>query len=458
MKETRDLNARDIERILTGQEPVDPPAGLRDRLRADIPDPLPSVTPEKPRGRAWENFGKLAALLLLAFAARAFWESNHPSTVPEPLRRLPTETIAFPSQPRDIPLTVKRAKSLPESLLADSKSPAPVPPAIVARNPAPEQEASSLQQKESASSDRKKDETAETRVAAQVAPSPATSSNGVFYQSAPADAFVDADSERFSTFGLDVDTASYALGRRYLSEGRLPPPASVRVEEYVNSFDYGDPAPERGDVALRLEGGPSPFERGVSYRIVRVNVRAREAAARDDSEAIFGSDAVVRVEFHPGAVARFRMIGYENRPGGGRTQAESPAGGKIRAGKSVTALYEVQLKPPQAEPTDLIATAELSYRSARTGKDAGESAALRRNAIARSWAKATPAFRLSTLVAEYAEILRGSSHAKSLSLERVAQQTGRFARESRGNPAVEELFGLTQRAAKLTTTLPAPHS
>jgi Ca-activated chloride channel family protein len=45
-----------------------------------------------------------------------------------------------------------------------------------------------------------------------------------------------------STFSIDVDTASYANVRRFLNEGRLPPPDAVRVEDLINyfKFDYGD--------------------------------------------------------------------------------------------------------------------------------------------------------------------------------------------------------------------------
>ena len=47
-----------------------------------------------------------------------------------------------------------------------------------------------------------------------------------------------------STFGLDVDTASYANVRRFLMEaGRFPPPDAVRIEELVNYFTYADAEP-----------------------------------------------------------------------------------------------------------------------------------------------------------------------------------------------------------------------
>lgn len=49
--------------------------------------------------------------------------------------------------------------------------------------------------------------------------------------------------EPVSTFSVDVDTASYALMRRALNNGRLPEKDAVRVEELINYFDYEYPLP-----------------------------------------------------------------------------------------------------------------------------------------------------------------------------------------------------------------------
>lgn len=46
-----------------------------------------------------------------------------------------------------------------------------------------------------------------------------------------------------STFAADVDTASYAVLRRMLRAGQRPPADAVRIEEMVNYFSYGYPAP-----------------------------------------------------------------------------------------------------------------------------------------------------------------------------------------------------------------------
>ena len=68
----------------------------------------------------------------------------------------------------------------------------------------------------------------------------------------------------FSTFGLDVDTASYTLAKEYIKNyGQLPPPESVREEEYINYFDWVLPKPEKDSVCPfkpSIEIGPHPLK------------------------------------------------------------------------------------------------------------------------------------------------------------------------------------------------------
>ena len=85
--------------------------------------------------------------------------------------------------------------------------------------------------------------------------------------------FVDADEDPLSTFALDGDTASYAVGRRYLRDGWLPPPEAIRIEEYVNAFEGGfDPAEE--GLSLHLDAAPAPFA-PEDYVLLRVGVAAQ---------------------------------------------------------------------------------------------------------------------------------------------------------------------------------------
>ena len=87
--------------------------------------------------------------------------------------------------------------------------------------------------------------------------------------------FVDPRQDRLSTFALDVDTGSYGVAREPARPGLRPPPASVRVEEWVNAMEYDDPAPTDADLGVLAESGPAPgLDDGT--QLVRVAVSARE--------------------------------------------------------------------------------------------------------------------------------------------------------------------------------------
>lgn len=128
----------------------------------------------------------------------------------------------------------------------------------------------------------------------------------VFFRAYGTNPFIDTEDDALSTFGLDVDTGSYGVVRRYLADGHLPPPEAVRVEELVNAFDYGDPAPESGDFALFAEGSRAPFgptgDAAERYHLVRFSIRARDVAAADRRPAVL--TFVVDVS---------GSMGYENR-------------------------------------------------------------------------------------------------------------------------------------------------
>lgn len=89
-----------------------------------------------------------------------------------------------------------------------------------------------------------------------------------------------ATHEPLSTFSVDVDTASYAFGRRTIQESSaLPMPDSVRIEEWVNYFDYGYIAPIVN---------PKQLENG---RLTTAALTKLEAA--DQSFAPFATDVEV---------------------------------------------------------------------------------------------------------------------------------------------------------------------
>jgi len=111
----------------------------------------------------------------------------------------------------------------------------------------------------------------------------------VFFRGYGTNPFIDSEDDPLSTFGLDVDTGSWGVVQRYLRDGNRPPREAVRVEELVNAFDYGDPAPERGDFRIVAEGAQTPFagrSDNPRYRLVRFGLKAREVDASARKPAV----------------------------------------------------------------------------------------------------------------------------------------------------------------------------
>lgn len=110
--------------------------------------------------------------------------------------------------------------------------------------------------------------------------------DAMYFRPVGTNPFVETARDKLSTFALDVDTGSYALARRYLHDGNLPPAEAIRVEEFVNAQTYGDPAPRRSDFTLTAEGAASPFAGGREHRLLRFGVKAREIDAADRKSAV----------------------------------------------------------------------------------------------------------------------------------------------------------------------------
>lgn len=109
------------------------------------------------------------------------------------------------------------------------------------------------------------------------------------YRMFPEAGFVTVEGQRaLSTFGVDVDTASYAIVRKYLSMGQLPPKDAVRLEELVNYFPYRDKAPDGDDpFATTVELAGCPWQ--PDHRLARIGLKARPIATdkRPPSNLVF---------------------------------------------------------------------------------------------------------------------------------------------------------------------------
>ena len=110
--------------------------------------------------------------------------------------------------------------------------------------------------------------------------------NDVFFKGSGTNPFIDTEDDSFSTFGMDVDTASYTVMRRFLRDELLPPSEAVRVEEFVNAFDYNYTPPADEAFAVHLEGAPSRFGEGKRLQLLRIGIQGRVIPDTDRKDAI----------------------------------------------------------------------------------------------------------------------------------------------------------------------------
>jgi Ca-activated chloride channel family protein len=97
--------------------------------------------------------------------------------------------------------------------------------------------------------------------------------------------FMDTREDHLSTFGMDVDTASYTQMRDYLRNSQLPPVDLVRVEEFINYFKQEYPDPTDGAFSINLEGARSPFSPEGTY-LLKVGLQGRHLADWQRKDAL----------------------------------------------------------------------------------------------------------------------------------------------------------------------------
>jgi len=79
-----------------------------------------------------------------------------------------------------------------------------------------------------------------------------------------------------SNFSIDVDTASYALMRRYIDHSQsLPHGTEVRIEEYLNYFDYAYPRP-RNDAPFEIYNDLIACPWAPQHHLLRIGLQAPE--------------------------------------------------------------------------------------------------------------------------------------------------------------------------------------
>lgn len=96
----------------------------------------------------------------------------------------------------------------------------------------------------------------------------------MFFRDYGTNGWTRVNSDPLSTFAVDVDDASYNIVKQYLIDGNLPPADAVRVEEFVNHFNYGYRPPQTGKFRVFTETTMSPFDHNTAF--LKVGIKGKE--------------------------------------------------------------------------------------------------------------------------------------------------------------------------------------
>jgi Ca-activated chloride channel family protein len=169
---------------------------------------------------------------------------------------------------------------------------------------------------------------------------------------------------------------------------------------------------------------------------------------------VIAKDAKIQVDFNPEVVARYRLLGYENRAVADEDFRDDEVdAGEVGAGHSVTALYEIKFHKGMEDELERALTVRVRYQDPDNDYIHEVAREFWPDELHSDWMHASSAFLLTAAVAEYAEILRGSYWAQESSLEDVlalARMAGDELEEDQAIGAdVSEFIDLVSQARRL---------
>ncbi len=92
--------------------------------------------------------------------------------------------------------------------------------------------------------------------------------------------FITPEEEAYSTFSIDVDTGSYTAIRKMINDNYLPRKDMIRIEEFINYFDYDYVVPKGSEpFSINTEVGRCPWED--EHYLVHIGLKGKELDLND---------------------------------------------------------------------------------------------------------------------------------------------------------------------------------
>jgi hypothetical protein len=241
-----------------------------------------------------------------------------------------------------------------------------------------------------------------------------------------------ADISSHAVFGLSIDPEAFARVRKLIEQGQRPVPGTVDVAGVVNYLAGTTEQPAAVD--MEVEGSRAPI--APNTILIRFTV---ETEHTDGSAAAVASDANLTINLNSDAVISHRLIGAD------ALKAQSTLSKNL----SVTGVVEAELNPV-LQPSARIATLRLRYRSAIDGRFHTIDKIVRASQVTHSWDSASLRHRRATLGAIWSESINRGGRAT----REMAQRAERLATEAPDDARARELAAAASAFSRLQSSGP----
>jgi|GEM_PF-1394079 len=164
----------------------------------------------------------------------------------------------------------------------------------------------------------------------------------------------------------------------------------------------------------------------------------------DGTLETIAQDVKIQVEWNPAMVARYRLVGYENRDIADQDfRNDKKDAGEIGAGHAVTALYELELT--SSSPSEALGTVRIRAKKPRGTRAEEMDVAISASAIKERPGDLDHDAQTAAATALAAEILRGSPYAEGRTLAEAAS----LLREAATGPFAAERLELARELMKV---------
>lgn len=164
-------------------------------------------------------------------------------------------------------------------------------------------------------------------------------------------------------------------------------------------------------------------------------------------------DVKIQVEFNRAHILRWRQLGYENRAVADKDfRNDAVDAGEIGSGHNIVALYE--LEPGVIDGDPVLATVRMRWFSDGAGEATEQEWKLRASDAAFGQEPTSRYFRLATVAAQFAEVLRRSHHARGDDYGALVAAAGGLAHDFKDDKRVAELRDMIRRTQELVDRLP----